>query len=73
MPRDNYTDSPPTPRTVQLELSLAVLCRLLQDRSLAACEFRCLDIESHRAGCQAVKSSCTSCPRHQASCDAKTR
>ncbi|MFV0275713.1 MAG: hypothetical protein ACK5HY_00780 [Parahaliea sp.] len=47
--------------TVQLELSVAVLHRLLRNRSIAASEFRCLDLASHRAGCEAVKSSCTDC------------
>lgn len=62
--RDNSTDlaagatQPGT--TVQLELPLPVLCRLLRERNLAACEFRCLDPDSHRAGCWAVKCSCTS-------------
>ncbi|WP_116364631.1 hypothetical protein [Parahaliea mediterranea] len=68
MPRDNCTDPPPGPQTVQLELPLAVLCRLLQERSLAACEFRCLDMASHQAGCWAVKSSCKDCPGHPGSC-----
>lgn len=44
--------------TVQLELPLPVLCRLLRERNLSACEFRCLDPDSHRAGCWAVKCSC---------------
>ncbi len=45
-------------KTVQLELRLDVLYRLLQQRSLSACEFRCLDEASHQAGCWAVKASC---------------
>lgn len=45
--------------TVQLELPLPVLCRLLREHNLKACEFRCLDQDSHRAGCWAVKASCT--------------
>jgi len=63
VPRDNCTDNPlATPAgAVHVEISLPVLCRLLQERSLAACEFRCLDLASHRAGCWAVKSSCTAC------------
>ncbi|MFV0476898.1 MAG: hypothetical protein ACK5ME_03570 [Parahaliea sp.] len=47
--------------TVQLEIPLEVLCRLLQSHSLRACEFRTLDEASHRAGCWAVKSSCKFC------------
>ncbi|MBN7796815.1 hypothetical protein [Parahaliea mediterranea] len=63
--RDNFTEhgGGEAPRTrVQLEIELPVLCRLLQEGSIAACEFRCLDLDSHRAGCWAVKSSCTACP-----------
>ncbi len=48
------------PETVQLEVPINVLCRLLRQRSLTACEFRYLDEASHRAGCWAVKSCCTS-------------
>lgn len=62
--RDNSTErnSGTVGRTkVQLELDLPVLCRLIQERSLSACEFRCLDVESHRAGCWAVKFCCTAC------------
>ncbi len=46
--------------TVLLELPLNVLCRLLQERSLSACELRYLDQASHQAGCWAVKASCSS-------------
>ncbi|QIB64809.1 hypothetical protein [Kineobactrum salinum] len=48
--------------TVQMEVPLPVLYRLLRDRNLFACEFRCLDSKSHQVGCWALKSCCLAEP-----------
>ena len=50
-------DDPASQERIQLELPLEVLCRLLRERSLVACEFRCLNQASSRAGWRAVKKS----------------
>ncbi len=48
---------------IQLELPVDVLCRLLRERSLVACEFRCLNHASSRAGWRAVKRSVVAVPQ----------
>jgi len=48
---------------VQLELPAEVLYRLLRERSLVACEFRCLNKASSRAGWHALKRSLVDAPK----------
>lgn len=52
--------------SVQVELPVDVLCRLLRERNLVASEFRCLNDSSARAGWSALKASLLTQGRHKA-------
>ncbi len=47
---------------VEVSLPLAVLCRLLRERSLHACEIHCLNARARAATHYAIKASITANP-----------